>query len=335
MHCVGEIALPRMHARRLYVIGCRVGLGRVGRVGARHEQRQREAAERGEHSDRHGLKKFRRGRGEVPGAPDRDLAIKKVEERAEQTSRDSEQREDWQLLQLVCTAVRLPQEGAKGDQARVRELSEVLLRRREEQVERHRRANRAEECAPRQRLRPVRRSLLHGEEDAADGCTEGGGDAGGGASRDEVALVVVVAKRLEPHGAKPARLGRALRDARCDDGARMDHRTLLADHKPARHRAEHAHHLGEEDARAQHPRYLDALKVGFDLGYARSSGDWRDPDDEDGGDGDEREAEHRVRKKGAKPGGGHVTRRWRHRARTERKLEREQLGAQHVEGEGH
>eukprot|EP00965_Chrysotila_dentata_P180293 5952533-Pleurochrysis_carterae.AAC.1 len=27
----------------------------------------------------------------------------------------------------------------------------------------------------------------------------------------------------------------------------MDHRTLLADHKPARHRAEHAHHLREQE----------------------------------------------------------------------------------------
>ena len=52
-----------------------------------------------------------------------------------------------------------------------------------------------EECAPGQRLRPVRRRLLHREEHAPDRRAKGSGDSRGGASGDEVAPVPIVGKR--------------------------------------------------------------------------------------------------------------------------------------------
>eukprot|EP00962_Isochrysis_galbana_P025048 scaffold7704_cov112-Isochrysis_galbana.AAC.20 len=225
-----------------------VGAGGGGRVGEGHgaRQRQRQAECQRRRQQRDGQS------GKSLGQVD--------EERAEHAAQKAEPSEDGQLAQ-VPVGLRF-EEGPKGDEARVREGAEVALPldRRQEKVERERRAERAEEGAPGERLGPVGGGLLHREERAADGRAECRRHPCRRARRDKVALVVVVPEALEPHRPHVACLGGALGDAGRDDRADVDHGTLLAHDQPARDRAEHAHRLCHQSAGAEHAGHLDALQ---------------------------------------------------------------------------
>mmetsp|Transcript_41165 Transcript_41165/g.120326 ORF Transcript_41165/g.120326 Transcript_41165/m.120326 type:complete len:273 (-) Transcript_41165:510-1328(-) len=261
---VGDLeAVGAVRVRRL-LRGPPLGVGPVAAVADRIRQRADE--QRRERADRERLEQLGAAGGAVLVAQEGEAAVEVVEQRAEQPAHEPDDDEHRELAQLVVVAVGA-EEGAKRDEARVRELPEDAAGDdgRLEQVEREGGGERAAEGAPRQRLRPVRRRLLHRKQHASDRRAERGRDAGGGAGRDEIALVVVVAEALEEHGADGARLGRALRQPRRHDRSRVDHRPLLAHHEPAGDRERDADRLAHERRHAQHARHAHTLQVGLDL----------------------------------------------------------------------
>ena len=146
----------------------------------------------------------------------------------------------------------------------------------------------AEEGTPRQLGGPVGGTLLKAEEDAADGSAEGRGDAGRGTARHKVALLAIVAEvaELGEGGVDSPEIGPTLRDAGGDDGAGVDHGSLLPDGQSGRHRKRNADDLADEGPDADDAGQIDAVEEALDLGDTGTAAD-RLEIHEEGGDGGE------------------------------------------------
>ena len=115
--------------------------------------------------------------------------------------------------------------------------------------------------------------LFQREQESSDGRPERGCNARCHSGTDEIALLGVISEGTEGPTREAAPIQTTLGEAGSDDGADVNHWTLLADKETAGNREDNSQALDKHGAGAHDEGYVETVEVAFHLWNTASSRD--------------------------------------------------------------